>query len=185
MHRFLTNVFASLNWLGLGLFLNWIRQLHINSRGIHYKIIIVLQYPEKTQTYFQPFSWNLFSFSMLLQFLPYHPIHNTLLIKFIVCHMKLEENVLTYQLWFTNLVHSLTLYHFTHLCPYTRQLLDEVEQAIINYQCRGPSFLPKPKARWGWLHSQIPGLIIQDIMQKPNSIIVLLYINSGLYNVVC
>lgn len=99
--------------------------------------------------------------------------------------MELEEKILIYQLLFTNLVQSLSLSHFTHLCPYNRQLLDEVEQAIINYQCQSLSFLPKPKAQWGWLHSKIQGLIIQDIVQKPNSMIVLLYINSGLYNVVC
>ena len=64
-----------------------------------------------------------------------------------MCHMKLEENILIYQLLFTNLVQSLSLSHFTHLCPYNRRLLDEVEQAIINYQCQGLSFLPKPKAQ--------------------------------------
>ena len=46
-----------------------------------------------------------------------------------------------------------------------KQLLDEVEHDIMNYQNRGLCYLPKPKA-----------LIIHDIMRKPNSIIVLLYI---------
>ena len=50
-----------------------------------------------------------------------------------------------------------------------KQLLDEVEHDIMNYQNRGLCYLPKPKAR----HEV---LIIHDIMQKPNSIIVLLYI---------
>ena len=42
-----------------------------------------------------------------------------------------------------------------------KQLLDEVEHDIMNYQNRGLCYLPKPKA---------------DIMRKANSIIVLLYI---------
>ena len=29
---------------------------------------------------------------------------------------------------------------------YNSQLLDEVENNIMNYQCRGLSYLPKPKA---------------------------------------
>ena len=41
-----------------------------------------------------------------------------------------------------------------------KQLLDEVEHDIMNYQNRGLCYLPKPN----------------DIMRKPNSIIVLLYI---------
>ena len=48
-----------------------------------------------------------------------------------------------------------------------KQLLDEVEHDIMNYQNRGLCYLPKPKAE---------GLIIHDIMRKPNSIIVLFYI---------
>ena len=110
MHRFLTNVFAisQLTRIRFVSVLNKPGQLHtcINSRRSHNKIIIVSQYPEKLQIYFQPFSWNLFSLSMLLQFYTYYPIHNTLLIKFIMCHMELEENILIYQLLFTNLVQS-------------------------------------------------------------------------------
>ena len=48
-----------------------------------------------------------------------------------------------------------------------KQLLDEVEHDIMNYQNQGLCYLPKPKAEV---------LIIHDIMRKPNSIIVLLYI---------
>ena len=50
-----------------------------------------------------------------------------------------------------------------------KQLLDEVEHDIVNYQNRGLCYLPKPK-------QQASVLIIHDIMRKPNSIIVLLYI---------
>ena len=50
-----------------------------------------------------------------------------------------------------------------------KQLLDEIEHDIMNYQNQGLFYLPKPKHR----HKV---LIIHDIMQKPNSIIVLLYI---------
>ena len=38
-----------------------------------------------------------------------------------------------------------------------KQLLDEVEHDIMNYQSRGLCYLPKPKA-----------LIIHDIMRQPN-----------------
>ena len=44
-----------------------------------------------------------------------------------------------------------------------KQLLDEVEHDIMNYQSRGMSFLPKLKAE-------------VDITQNPNLVIVLLYI---------
>ena len=45
--------------------------------------------------------------------------------------------------------------------------MDEVEHDIMNYQNRGLCYLPRPR------HEV---LIIHDIMRKPNSIIVLLYI---------
>ena len=54
-----------------------------------------------------------------------------------------------------------------------KQLLDEVEHDIMNYQNRGLYYLPKPKAEADNRHEV---LIIHDIMQKPNSIIVSLYI---------
>ena len=53
------------------------------------------------------------------------------------------------------------------------QLLDEVEHDIMNYENRGLCYLPKPKAEADNRHEV---LIIHDIMRKPNSIIVLLYI---------
>ena len=56
---------------------------------------------------------------------------------------------------------------------YIKQLLDEVEHDIKNYQTRGLCYLPKPKAEADNRHVV---LIIHDIMRKPNSIIVLLYI---------
>ena len=44
-----------------------------------------------------------------------------------------------------------------------KQLLDEVEQNIINYQNWGPSYLPKSKTeKITWTQ----GLIIHVIMQK-------------------
>ena len=49
-----------------------------------------------------------------------------------------------------------------------KQLLDDVEHDIMNYQNRGLCYLPKPKAEAD----------NTDTMQKPNSIIVLLYIFS-------
>ena len=54
-----------------------------------------------------------------------------------------------------------------------KQLLDEVEHDIMNYQNRGLCYLPKPKVEADNRHEV---LIIHDIMRKPNSIIVLLYI---------
>ena len=54
-----------------------------------------------------------------------------------------------------------------------KQLLDEVEHDMMNYQNRGLCYLPKPKAEADNRHAV---LIIHDIMPKPNSIIVLLYI---------
>ena len=53
-----------------------------------------------------------------------------------------------------------------------KQLLDEVEHDIMNYQNRGLCYLPKPKTEADNRHEV---LIIHDIMRKPNSIIVLLY----------
>ena len=50
---------------------------------------------------------------------------------------------------------------------FNKQLLDEVEHDIMNYENRGLCYLPTPKAEV---------LIIHVIMRKPNSIIVLLYI---------
>ena len=52
----------------------------------------------------------------------------------------------------------------------SKQLLDEVKQDIINYQNRGLSQITQKR-----------GLIIHNIMRKPNSIIVLLHIFSGLF----
>ena len=59
--------------------------------------------------------------------------------------------------------------------PSIKQLLDEDEHDIMNYQNRGLCYLPKPKAE---ADNTATGevLIIHDIMQKPNSIIVLLCI---------
>ena len=54
-----------------------------------------------------------------------------------------------------------------------KQLLDEVEHDIMNYQKRGLCYLPKPKAEADNRHEV---LIIHGIMRKPNSIIVLWYI---------
>ena len=51
----------------------------------------------------------------------------------------------------------------------------------MNYQNRGLCYLPKPKAEADNTDTSV--LIIHDIMRKPNSIIVLLYIytyNSSL-----
>ena len=56
-----------------------------------------------------------------------------------------------------------------------KQLLDEVEHDIMHYQNRGLCYLPKPKAEAdNTCRHEV--LIIHDIMRKPNSIIVLLYI---------
>lgn len=52
----------------------------------------------------------------------------------------------------------------------SKQLLDEVKWDIINYQNRGLSQITQKR-----------GLIIHNIMRKPNSIIVLLHIFSGLF----
>ena len=56
-----------------------------------------------------------------------------------------------------------------------KQLLDEVEHDIMNYQNRGLCYLPQPSASEGRSHRH-EVLIIHDITRKPNSIIVLLYI---------
>ena len=55
-----------------------------------------------------------------------------------------------------------------------KQLLNEVGHDIMNYQNRGLCYLPKPKAEADNTDTRF--LIIHDIMRKPNSIIVLLYI---------
>ena len=55
----------------------------------------------------------------------------------------------------------------------SKQLLNEVEHDIMNYQNRSLCYLPKPKAEAEHRHEV---LIIHDIMRKPNSITVLLYI---------
>ena len=55
--------------------------------------------------------------------------------------------------------------------PYIIQLLHEVEHDILCYQ-RGLCYLKKPKAE---ADNTNRGLITQDIMRKPNSIIILLY----------
>ena len=55
------------------------------------------------------------------------------------------------------------LMSFILLPENNKQLLDEVEHDIMNYQSRGMSFLPKLKAE-------------VDITQNPNLVIVLLYI---------
>ena len=57
---------------------------------------------------------------------------------------------------------------------FSKQLLDEVEHDIVNYQNRGLCYLPKPKAEADNIDTSV--LIIHDIMRKPNSIIVLLYV---------
>ena len=58
---------------------------------------------------------------------------------------------------------------------YNKQLLDEVEHDIMNYQTRGLCYLPKPKAEADNTDTRV--LIIHDIMRKPNSInFVLFYI---------
>ena len=54
-----------------------------------------------------------------------------------------------------------------------KQLLDEVEHDLMNYQNRG--VLSAKAEGWGRQHRH-EVLMIHDIMQKPNSIIVLLYI---------
>ena len=56
----------------------------------------------------------------------------------------------------------------------SKQLLDEVKWDIINYQNRGLSQITQKR-----------GLIIHNIMRKPNSIIVLLHIFSGLFTLKC
>ena len=55
------------------------------------------------------------------------------------------------------------LLSFIQLPENNKQLLDEVEHDIMNYQSQGMSFLPKLKAE-------------ADITQNPNLVIVLLYI---------
>ena len=55
-----------------------------------------------------------------------------------------------------------------------KQLLDEVEHDIMNYENRGLCYVPKPKAEADNMRHEV--LIIHDILRKPNSIIVLLYI---------
>ena len=55
-----------------------------------------------------------------------------------------------------------------------KQLLDEVEHDIMNYQNRGLCYLPKPKAEADNYRHEV--LIIHNIMRKPTSITVLLYI---------
>ena len=58
-----------------------------------------------------------------------------------------------------------------------KQLLDEVEHDIMNYQNRGLCYLPKPKAEAEYrIRFSHDIMIIHDIMRKPNSIIVLLHI---------
>ena len=64
-------------------------------------------------------------------------------------------------------------YNNIAISKYNKQLLDEVEHDIMNYQNGGLCYLPKPKAEADNTHEV---LIIHDIMRKPNSIIVLLYI---------
>ena len=53
-----------------------------------------------------------------------------------------------------------------------KQLLDEVEHDIMNYQCHGWSYLPKPKAEADKTERRLK---IHNIMQKLNSKIVLLW----------
>ena len=55
-----------------------------------------------------------------------------------------------------------------------KQLLDEVEHDIKNYQNRGLCYLLKPRAEADDTDTRV--LLIHDIMRKTNSIIVLLYI---------
>jgi hypothetical protein len=57
-----------------------------------------------------------------------------------------------------------------------KQLLNEVEYDIENYQGRGLCHLPTLKADVD--NTNREALIILDIIRKPNSIIVLLYIAS-------
>ena len=52
-----------------------------------------------------------------------------------------------------------------------KRLLDEVVHDIMNYQCHGWSYLPKPKAE---ADKKERRLKIHNIMQKLNSKIVLL-----------
>ena len=54
-----------------------------------------------------------------------------------------------------------------------KQLLDEVEHDIMNYQNRGLCYLPD--------NTDTRFMIIHEIMRKPNSIIVLLYIFHIIY----
>ena len=54
-----------------------------------------------------------------------------------------------------------------------KQLLDEVEHDIMNYQNRDLCYLSKPKAEADNTEHKV--LIIHDIMRKQNSTIVLLY----------
>ena len=64
-------------------------------------------------------------------------------------------------------------YNNIAISKYNKQLLDEVEHDIMNYQNGGLCYLPNPKAEADNTHEV---LIIHDIMRKPNSRIVLLYI---------
>ena len=57
-----------------------------------------------------------------------------------------------------------------------KQLLDEVEHDIMNYQNRGLCYLPKPKAEADNRHEV---LIIHDIMRKPNCFIIHFSHNSS------
>ena len=57
-----------------------------------------------------------------------------------------------------------------------KQLLDEVEHSIMNYQNWGLCYLSKPKPKAEADNTDTRFLIIHDIMRKPNSVIVLLYI---------
>ena len=59
--------------------------------------------------------------------------------------------------------------YLDNLLSNIKQLLDEVEHDVMNYQNRGLCYLPKPKAEADNRHEV---LIIHDIMRKPNSIIV-------------
>ena len=58
---------------------------------------------------------------------------------------------------------------------FNKQLLDEVEHDIMNYQNRGLCYLLKPKAEADNYNTDMRFSLIHDIMRKPNSIITLLY----------
>ena len=40
--------------------------------------------------------------------------------------------------------HTFILLHYKFILPYNKQLLDEVEHDIMNYQNRGLCYLPQP-----------------------------------------